>query len=195
MVSPSARLMVVAALVLGAPAAPGAQEQLDALVRAINVQGVEARTAAATMDRVARATGSRPDALRTQQAATGLGWGDLLAAHRIAWRSGHPVDRVIAAWRKEPRWTAIADEARVGLDVLASDLLVVFPELAAPAPASPPAAEAGPRSPEPPRGVLERARRSVGDKRAGPEETPTDPAARDAAREIRDRIFRGSPRY
>ena len=135
--------VVVAALLVLATAA-SAQDRLDELATVVNQSTAAPKTEAAAVERMAKTLGIGADALRAEQTASGLGWGDLFLAHRVAKRGGHPVDKVIAARRTGANWTQIADEARVDADALVGDVVASFPDAArvVPKPAAPAAAPA-----------------------------------------------------
>src|SRR5438105_9339787 len=120
-----------------------AQDRLDALATVVNQSSASSKSEAGTIERMAKMLRVDPDALRAEQTSSGLGWGDLFLAHRIASRGNHPVSKVIAARRSGAPWTTIADEARVESDALVADVVAtwpdaarVLPKAATPAPAS-----------------------------------------------------------
>jgi len=138
------RYAVAVAVLLLLTTAASAQDRLDELATVVNQSTATPKTEAAAVERMAKTLGTGADALRAEHTASGLGWGDLFLAHRVAKRGGHPVDKVIAARRTGANWTEIADEARVDADALVGDVVASFPDAARvlPKPAAPPAAPA-----------------------------------------------------
>jgi hypothetical protein len=129
-------------LLVTAPAA--AQDRLDELATVVNQSSASPKSEAGTIERMAKTLRIDADALRAEQMGSGLGWGDLFLAHRIATRGGHPVTKVIAARRSGASWTTIAEEARVEPDALVADVVAAWPDAARvlPKPATPAAAAA-----------------------------------------------------
>jgi hypothetical protein len=189
-------ILLAAVLALGADVA-SADEALDALVDAVNRAGAAPKTEAATVERIARAVAVAPPALRARQAQAGLPWGDVLIAHRVASRGGHPLEKVVEARKSGATWTIIAGEARVDEALLAQDLTAAFPELAravVPPAARTPAAAAssGPAAPEAkkPASLKDRLLDFL---RPRPPADDKDTLEADRAREeIRDRMLRGN---
>jgi hypothetical protein len=60
--------------------------------------------------------------LRAQRAESGLGWGDLLIAHRIAKTSASPVDAIVAESRSGKTWEVIARGRNVDVQTLIADI-------------------------------------------------------------------------
>ena len=178
---------VLAMLVLLAPLAT-AQDRLDAVAAAVDRATATPQTEAAGVDRMAKRLGTTPETLRAEHASTKLGWGDLFISHRIATRSGHPIDKVFAARRSGAPWGTIAEEAGVQPDLLVADVATAWPEAAkavpssqtgGPEPSKVPPAQAGepPKSPAAANPPFQ----PFGDSRTGDR----------AADEIRDRMIRG----
>ncbi len=114
--------------------------------------------------------------------------GDLFISHRIATRSGHPIDKVFAARRSGAPWGTIAEEAGVQPDLLVADVATAWPEAANAVPSTQtggsepskaPPAQAGepPKSPAAANPPFQ----PFGDSRTGDR----------AADEIRNRMIRG----
>jgi len=164
------RVLAMVVLVLVTAASVHADDELDTLAAGVERTATTPQAERTAVDRIARALATTPDSLRAERASSRLGWGDLYIAHRIATRSGHPVDKVVGARRSGATWTQIAEEAGVEPVLIAQDVLATWPELK-PRPATP-----APAASEPPR-----------DKAA--ERAPVKP--RDAAEEVRDKILRG----
>jgi hypothetical protein len=164
-------VVVTVMLVLAASTAPvHADPELDMLAARVEGTAATPQAERATVDRMAKALTTSPDAVRAARAASRLGWGDLYIAHRIATRGGHAVDKVVGARRSGATWNQIAEEAGVEPMLVAQDVLATWPELTPKPAASPPAVGEAPR------------------------ETPAEPAPvkpRDAAEEVRDKILRG----
>jgi hypothetical protein len=180
-------ILLAAVLALGAGVA-SADEALDALVDAVNRAGAAPKTEAATVERIARAVAVAPPVLRARQAQAGLPWGDVLIAHRVASRGGHPLEKVVEARKSGATWTIIAGEARVDEALLAQDLTAAFPELAHAV--TPPAS--GPAAPEAkkPASLKDRLLDFL---RPRPPADDKDTLEADRAREeIRDRMLRGN---
>ncbi|MBI3826705.1 MAG: hypothetical protein HY294_11960 [Candidatus Rokubacteria bacterium] len=57
---------------------------------------------------LSRKLGVPVETLRMQRARTGLGWGDLLIANRLAGDTGLPVEQLAAEFRDGGSWTAVA---------------------------------------------------------------------------------------
>jgi hypothetical protein len=129
-------------MLMTAPAV--AQDRLDELATVVNQSSASPKSEAGTIERMAKTLRVDADALRTEQTGSGLGWGDLFLAHRIATRGGHPVSKVIAARRSGANWTTIAEEARVEPDALVADVVAAWPDAARvlPKPATPASASA-----------------------------------------------------
>lgn len=195
------------ALVLGlvlAASAAAAEDRLDALAATINGLPQSAASPRASLsdasvvDRLSRLLAVEPAALRAEHASSGLGWGDLFVAHRIATRGGHPVEKVIAARRTGARWTEIAVEAKVDADALIGDVTAGFPESvrasSAPAPGGGEARPAAAATETP-----EKAPRSLKDRfldlfRGAPGDSAPEPPPDRVREEIREKILRGGPR-
>lgn len=139
---------LVGLLLMAAPAT--AQDRLDELATVVNQSSASPKSEAGTIERMANTLRVDPDVLRAEQTSSGLGWGDLFLAHRIASRGNHPVSKVIAARRSGANWTAIADEARVDPDALVADVVAAWPDAARVLPkAAKPAAPASDKPAEP----------------------------------------------
>lgn len=157
------RAILLAAVLLLPVAASAADDRLDGLVAAINQAGAVPAKEAATVGAIARTVGLSTDALRAERARAELPWGDLFVSHRIAVRSGHPIEKVFAARWTGASWKLIAEEAGVDDAALDKDLLAAFPGLTPvdvpvvsprPAPpASPPVASPPPPVPAPATGT------------------------------------------
>lgn len=181
------RALLAMTLLLGAAVA-SADDRLEALVASVNRAGTTSRAEAALVEKIAGLASVTPDVLRAEQARSGLGWGDLFIAHRIASRGGHLVERVIAARDAEPRWAIIADEAKVDGALLVQDLTAAFPDIAG-VPASPRAD--GAREPSSASSLKDRVLDLFrGKPDAGSARDDRDPAQE----EIRERIMRGGSR-
>jgi hypothetical protein len=166
------RVFAMTMLVLVAfTAAVHADDELDTLAARLERTAATPQAERAAVDRLARALTTSPDTLRAERASSGLGWGDLYIAHRIASRGGHPVDKVVGARRSGATWQQIAEEAGVEPVLITQDVFATWPELK-PKPATTPS----PAASEPPR-----------DTRAEPE----PPRPSDAAEQVRDKILRG----
>jgi len=70
---------------------------------------------------VSRALGVSVEKLRAQHTQSGLGWGDLLIAHRIAKAASSPVDEILAESRSGKPWDAIARDRNVDVQKLSAD--------------------------------------------------------------------------
>ena len=67
---------------------------------------------------ISRELGITVDTLREQRKDTGLGWGNLLVAHRIARESKAPLDQVITEFREGKSWEEVARGRKVDLEKL-----------------------------------------------------------------------------
>lgn len=192
------RSVVLLLLIALAPTPPvaAAQDRLDGIATAIDRAMAPAASEGASLPRMAAIVGSTPEALRTERAASSLGWGDLFIAHRIATRGRHPMEKVIAARRSPAAWGTIAEEAGVEADAIVQDVAVVWPEAARAtpgaetAPAPPPAAT----GPGPARGIGGRVLdflRGAPDEKAGDRARDEPAATERPAEEIRDKMIRG----
>jgi hypothetical protein len=180
-------------LVMTSPAI--AQDRLDALAIVVNQSSAAPKSEAATVERMAKTLGTGADALRAEQTSSGLGWGDLFLAHRVASRGGHPVDKVIAARRSGANWTEIAEEASVDPDKLVADVVASWPDAARvlPKPATPAATPAADKPEEKDKaksgGVFDFLRGKSASDDTDKSGTPAGPPPRD---EITDRMLRGA---
>jgi hypothetical protein len=189
------RWLVATAMLVLSTAPAMAQDRLDELATMVNQSTATPRGEDSMVERMAKLVRTSADELRAEQTSSGLGWGDLFLAHRIAARGGHPVGKVIAARRTGASWTQIAEEARVDPDALVADVGGAWPDAArsvsgvsraAPTPAaSPDKPDAKPRS----GGLLDFLRGKAGgesDDRASP---PPTSEPRD---DITERMLRGA---
>jgi hypothetical protein len=71
---------------------------------------------------ISRALGVSVERLRIQHTQSGLGWGDLLIAHRIAKAASSPVDDIVAESRNGKDWETIARDRKVDLPKLVADV-------------------------------------------------------------------------
>jgi hypothetical protein len=178
---------VLAMLVLVAQLAT-AQDRLDAVAAAMDRATAMAPAETAGVDRMAKFLGTTPETLRAERASAKLGWGDLFMSHRIASRSGHPIDKVFAARRSGASWGAIAEEAGVQPDLLVGDVATVWPDAAKAAPSADTGAPAPSTAPPP---QAAQPPKSPGDNKA-PFQPFGESSNTDRARdEIRDRMIRG----
>jgi hypothetical protein len=67
---------------------------------------------------ISRELGITVDTLREQRKETGLGWGDLLIAHRISREGKAPLDVVITDFREGKSWEEVARDRKVDLEKL-----------------------------------------------------------------------------
>ena len=58
------------------------------------------------------------ETLRADRTKTGLGWGELLIAHRLSRSTGVPVDQIATEFRSGKTWEAIARDHNVDLSAL-----------------------------------------------------------------------------
>lgn len=195
---------LVLGLVLIASAV-AAEDRLDALAATINALPRSAAPVRAPLseanvvERLARLLATEPAQLRAERVSSGLGWGDLFVAHRVATRGGHPIEKVIAARRTGARWTEIAEEATVDAEALIGDVTAGFPESLETASRGPgPAGEPRPAA-APATETEDKARRSLKDRfldlfRGAPDEPAPPPPSDRAREEIREKMLRGGPR-
>lgn len=207
------RVVLLAALLLLLPVAATAEDhRLEGFAAAINQASTASATDAATVNHIARAVERPIEALTSEQARSGLPWGDLFLAYRIAIHTGHPVEKVFAARKTGAAWKDIASDAKVDERRLEGDVLAAFPGLTpvaappAPRPITPPpaAVQPTPPTPEPPKAAVpapER-KRSFADRvrdlfKGEPEPKPSGEqrSKRDEKRDedLRD-FMRGTPR-
>jgi hypothetical protein len=71
---------------------------------------------------ISRALGVSVEKLRLQHTQTGLGWGDLLIAHRIAKAASSSVDEIVAESRNGKTWDAIARDRNVDVQKLMAEV-------------------------------------------------------------------------
>jgi hypothetical protein len=71
---------------------------------------------------ISRALGVSVEKLRAQHTQSGLGWGDLLIAHRIAKAASSSVDDIVAESRNGKSWDAIARDRNVDVQRLVADV-------------------------------------------------------------------------
>src|SRR5262249_50692178 len=71
---------------------------------------------------ISRKLGVSVETLRTQRAQTGLGWGDLLIAHRLAKAAGLQFDPIAAEFKGGKTWESIAAAHRVDAALLNADV-------------------------------------------------------------------------
>jgi hypothetical protein len=185
----------VALLGLWLVAAPAsAQDRLDELATVVNQSSASPKSEAGTIERMAKTLRVDPDALRAEQTSSGLGWGDLFLAHRVASRGNHPVSKVIAARRSGAAWTTIADEARVESDALVADVVATWPDAArvlpkAVTPAPPPASDKPAQTEKAKSGGFLDFLRGKSSSDADTSSTSSGPPPRD---EITERMLRGA---
>ncbi|HEX9821370.1 MAG TPA: hypothetical protein VGD07_17350 [Methylomirabilota bacterium] len=171
-------------LIVGLGVLPAAgQDRLDVVAAAVDHATAAPAAEAAAVERMARFLGTTPDALHGDRAGTGLGWGDLFIAHRIAARGGHPVAKVFAARRTGAAWGTIAEEAGVETEGLVQDVASLWPDAGRPAPS--------PAAPEPREPAKGFGTRVLDVLRGSPS---ADPPADTTQEEIRDRLIRGGGR-
>jgi hypothetical protein len=179
----------------------GAQDRLDAVAAAAD--RATAAAEAPAVERMARFLATTPEALRAERASAGLGWGDLFLSHRIASRSGHPIEKVFAARRTGAPWGDIVSDAGVDPELLVQDVASVWPEAAGARPAAGGAARAVPPTAAPaggpvaaPAGAPPAEAKGFGGRlldvlRGAPEGSSGDAPADRTSEEIRDRMIRG----
>ena len=61
------------------------------------------------------------ETLRAERARIGLGWGDLLIAHRLAREAGPPLDEIVAEVRRGKSWEEIVGD-RMDLATLVAEV-------------------------------------------------------------------------
>ena len=119
------------ALALSGPAVVSAQgptlaERAEALERASS----ETDGTRVVLGHISRKLAMPAEKLRTQRAATGLNWGDLLIANLIAFESRTPFDTIVAEFNNVKTWEQVArnhkiDPARLDQAVQQSEDAVV----------------------------------------------------------------------
>ena len=110
-------VVTAAGLLLAAPA--GAQSvSLAERAAAIDRVLTEREGFRVVVGHISRELGITVDTLREQRKDTGLGWGDLLIAHRLAREAKAPLDQVITDFRDGKSWEEVARGRKVDLDKL-----------------------------------------------------------------------------
>ena len=128
----AASIMALACLLLGAgavppppagapPAAPPPPTLADRAAAIESVAGAPDGERV-VLGHLSRKLGMPADALRAQRTRTGLGWGDLLIANRLAVETQAPLDDLIAEFRGGRVWESIAREHGADLERLVSDM-------------------------------------------------------------------------
>jgi hypothetical protein len=102
-----------AAVSLGADP-PTLEERAAAIERASN----EPDGVRVVVGHISRELRLDAETLRAQRAQTGLGWGDILIANRLAREAGLPFDQIAAKLQSGKRWAEIATAHHADLDRL-----------------------------------------------------------------------------
>ena len=101
------------ALVLAADA-PTLEDRASAIERASTLpEGVRV-----VLGHLSRELELSAETLRADRAKTGLGWGELLIAHRLSRSTRVPVDQIATEFRSGKTWEAIARDHDVDLSAL-----------------------------------------------------------------------------
>jgi hypothetical protein len=125
----TASIVALSCVLLGAGAAPAPPPASPTLAeRAAAIEGTanEPDGERVVLGHLSRKLGMSADVLRAQRAQTGLGWGDLLIANRLALETHTPLETLIAESRAGATWEDIArehgaDVERLGKDVRTSE--------------------------------------------------------------------------
>src|SRR5438552_6492872 len=101
------------ALVLAADA-PTLEDRASAIERASTLpEGVRV-----VLGHLSRELALSAETLRAERAKTGLGWGELLIAHRLSRSTGVPVEQIATEFRGGKTWEAVARDHDVDLSAL-----------------------------------------------------------------------------
>jgi hypothetical protein len=110
---------ILSAVSLGVASPAGAQDpSLADRAAAIDHVLTEREGFRVVVGHISRELGITVDTLREQRKETGLGWGDLLVAHRISREGKAPLDQVVAEFRDGKSWEEVARGRKVDLDKL-----------------------------------------------------------------------------
>jgi len=71
---------------------------------------------------LSRKLGIPAETLRGERTQTGLGWGELLIAHRLSGQTGLSIDQTVAEVRSGKGWGEIARDHNADLDTLSRDV-------------------------------------------------------------------------
>jgi hypothetical protein len=118
----SSVLIVVAALWLTQPAWGADAPTLEERAAVIDRVSKESDGDRIVIGHVSRALGIPVEKLRVQRAQTGLSWGELLVAYRVSRASGRTLEQTVSDFRAGKAWEAIAQEHKVDLRKLTSEV-------------------------------------------------------------------------
>lgn len=116
-------IMIALVVVLGtgpvwAAEPPTLEERAGAIERASQAPDGER----VVVGHISRELGVPVATLRTQRAQTGLGWGEILIAHRLSRGTGLTFDQVVAEFRNGKSWGDIARDRKIDVGKLASEV-------------------------------------------------------------------------
>jgi hypothetical protein len=109
-----ALVMVFGVAPVRAAEAPTLEDRASAIERASTLpDGVRV-----VLGHLSRKLELSAETLRADRTKTGLGWGELLIAHRLSRSTGVPVDQIATEFRSGKTWEAIARDHHVDLGAL-----------------------------------------------------------------------------
>lgn len=106
----------------GEPASPAAPATLEQHAAAIELASKEPDGDRVVVGHISRKLRLPVETLRTQRAQTGLGWGEVLIANRLAAGARLPFDQVVAEFRGGEAWEQIARNHGVNVNTLLTDV-------------------------------------------------------------------------
>ncbi len=112
-------------LALALAAAPGwsadGAPTLEEIAAAIDRVAQEPDGDRVVVGHISRTRAMSAETLRTEHARIGLGWGDLLIAHRLSREAGPPLDEIVAEVRRGKPWKEIVGD-RIDLATLIGEV-------------------------------------------------------------------------
>jgi hypothetical protein len=112
----------LAALLVLAPVGAWAADTIESEAKAIDRAAARPGAERAVVDRLAHELGVPAATLSAERQQTGLGWGELAIAHRIASLTGLPLDQVVAQHQAGKGWGLIAKEHGLKLGAVQSGM-------------------------------------------------------------------------
>ena len=113
------------ALALALTAAPGwgadGTPTLEEIAAAIDQVAQEPDGDRVVVGHISRTLAMSAETLRTERARIGLGWGDLLIAHRLSREPGPLLDEVVAELKRGKSWKEIVGD-RMDLAILVAEI-------------------------------------------------------------------------
>src|SRR5262245_7636056 len=118
----SSVLIVLAAVALFQPVWGADAPTLEERAAVIDRVSKESDGDRIVIGHVSRTLGIPVEKLRVQRAQTGLSWGELLVAYRLSRASGRTLEQTVFDFRNGKAWEAIAQEQKVDLRKLISEV-------------------------------------------------------------------------